>query len=232
MEVDKNKSFISMNLDKHMWSLLTSKADSGDASAQNDVASWLEEGCEEEDFLLEKNMQQAAKWYLKSAEGGNAYAQDAISRLYSLGDGIELDVEKAIAWALKSIAQGNAMAAYNLGTIYRDQQQFEKAFEYYCMAWEMGEQSALLQIALCHYFGIGTTQNHQKANQLFDELLTKQGQVAPVEIDESYYWIGVSYLNGTGRDRSVGFARENFLKANRDEDHAPSMLMLNLIGRD
>ena len=220
-----------MSLDKNKWEELLAKSNAGNSEAQNNLAMWFEEGYNDTNFRIEKDLNKAAYWYLESAQSGNQYSQDATSRLYSLGQGVELNVEKAIKWAMKSIEQGNAIAAYNLGTVFRDQLKLEKAFEYYSLALKMGDKSALLQIGLCCYFGVGTNMDYVKANQLFDQLI-KEAQVTESEIDEAHYWIGLSFLNGNGRIQSIEAAREYLHKANRDEDHEPSMLILNIISRN
>ncbi|BDD05533.1 tetratricopeptide repeat protein [Aureibacter tunicatorum] len=219
-----------MSLNKNLWEELKQKSSNGDPDAQNDLAMWYEEGYNNKEFIIEKNLVKAAYWYLQSAKSGNPESQDAISRLLSLGQGVVLDIAKAKEWALKSIEQGNSTAAYNLGTIYRDQSNFEKAFEYYSLALKMGNKSALLQIGLCYYYGIGTASDYAKANKLFEQL-TNEEQIAEREIDEANYYIGLAYLNGNGQDKSIQAARKHFLLANKDEDHEQASLILNLIGR-
>lgn len=220
-----------MELDKNKWNELLVKSNSGDSAAQNDLAVWYEEGYSGNDFQIEQDIKQAAHWYLESAKSGNKFSQDAISRLYSLGHGIEINIQQSIEWALKSIKQGNETAAYNLGTVYRDQLQFDKAFEYYSLALKMGDNSSLLQIGLCYYFGIGVTLDYQKAFELFEQV-TKKTDVTEGEIDEANYWIGLSYLKGTGQIQSIEKARAYLHKVNIDNDHEPSQLILNLIGRN
>ncbi|MFY0602153.1 MAG: sel1 repeat family protein [Cyclobacteriaceae bacterium] len=221
----------SMNLNRDIWQDLLEKSNRGDSEAQNDLAMWFEEGFHSPEFHIEQDFQQAAKWYLESAKSGNKYSQDAISRLYSLGQGIDLNIDKAIKWAIKAIDQGNATAAYNLGTIYRDLLEFKKAFEYYTLALKMDDKSSLLQIGLCHYFGIGTMVDFEKANQLFEQITTEH-EVTEYEIDEANYMIGFSYLHGNGRQKSIKDARKHFLLAHKDEGHEQSILILNLISRN
>ncbi len=220
-----------MNLNKNIWQDLLEKSENGDSEAQNDLAMWFEEGFHSPEFHIEQDFKQAANWYLESAKLGNKYAQDSISRLYSLGQGIDLSYDKAIEWAIKAIEQGYANAAYNLGTVYRDLLEFEKAFEHYTLALTLGNKSSLLQIGLCYYFGIGTMVDFEKANQLFKQLVS-ESEVTEYEIDEANYMIGLSYLFGNGQLKSIKDARKYLLRANKDEDHDQSILILNLISRN
>ncbi|WP_112478228.1 tetratricopeptide repeat protein [Vibrio variabilis] len=54
---------------------------------------------------IEKNDDEAVKWYRRSAENGYAYGQRNLAYKYSLGEGVELDNVEAYAWA--SVASTN-----------------------------------------------------------------------------------------------------------------------------
>lgn len=66
---------------------------------------------------VEKDMQQAAMWYRKAAEQGDADAQHNIAVMYRNGDGVEKDIQQAVMWCRKAAEQGVAPAQYNLGVI-------------------------------------------------------------------------------------------------------------------
>ena len=54
---------------------------------------------------------EAAKWYAKAAEAGNADGQVQLAKLYLNGNGVDEDPDKARGWLDKAIAQGNPDAA-------------------------------------------------------------------------------------------------------------------------
>jgi len=61
---------------------------------------------------------QAAQWWRKGAEQGNAYAQYNLGLLYEKGDGIPQDYSQAAQWFRKAVEQGSYCAPYNLGVLY------------------------------------------------------------------------------------------------------------------
>jgi hypothetical protein len=60
---------------------------------------------------------QAALWYRKAADQGNADAQNKLSVLYSNGQGVPQDDAQAALWSRKAADQGNADAQYLLGLL-------------------------------------------------------------------------------------------------------------------
>jgi hypothetical protein len=58
------------------------------------------------------------KWYTKSAEQGNAGAQNNLGYMYEKGDGVPQDYAEAVKWYKKSAEQGNAYAQNNIGHMY------------------------------------------------------------------------------------------------------------------
>jgi uncharacterized protein len=60
---------------------------------------------------------QAAFWYRKAAEQGDAVAQFSLGLLYSNGQGLPLDNFQAAVWIRKAAEQGEARAQYRLGLL-------------------------------------------------------------------------------------------------------------------
>jgi TPR repeat protein len=58
------------------------------------------------------------KWLMKSAEAGNAAAQDAIGMMYELGRGVSKDYDEAAKWYQKAAGRGFVNSAVNLGNLY------------------------------------------------------------------------------------------------------------------
>ena len=53
---------------------------------------------------------EAAKWYRKAAEQGDADAQNNLGLCYERGQGVPEDYEEAVKWYRKAAAQGHAGA--------------------------------------------------------------------------------------------------------------------------
>lgn len=69
-------------------------AQTGNPDAQNAVGYFYHRG-----VFLEKNTQEAAKWYTKAAKQGQLMSQSMLSKLYYDGDGVPKDLVEAYAWA-------------------------------------------------------------------------------------------------------------------------------------
>ncbi|WP_273802786.1 tetratricopeptide repeat protein, partial [Proteus vulgaris] len=52
-----------------------------------------------------QNLEKAAFWFRKAAQGGNVIAQFHIGQMYSIGSGVDLDDEKAVFWFRKVAKQ-------------------------------------------------------------------------------------------------------------------------------
>jgi len=217
------------------WSLLMMLAQSGDLEAQWELGYHFEYGAVDEagNCVVEMNVTEALRWYEISAEQGYAAAQGALSNLLSSGKGITPDYPAAIHWAKQAIAQGDASAAYNLGTIYRDQQKYMLAMLNYQQAAEMGDLDAQLQLGLCHMFGIGTKQNLDSAMDCFSAL----AEGAPClsiqrSREDAQYWMAVIQLLIMGSHHEfLPQVRTMLERANHDDDHEQANLLLNLIGK-
>jgi len=217
------------------WSLLMMLAQSGDPEAQWELGYHFEYGADDEagNCVVEMNVTEALRWYETSAEQGYAVAQGALSRLLSSGNGITPDYPAAIHWAKQAIAQGDASAAYNLGTIYRDQQKYMLAMFNYQQAAEMGDLDAQLQLGLCHMFGIGTKQNLYSAMDCFSALVEGDPSLSTQRSrEDAQYWMAVIQLLIMGSHHEfLPQVRTMLERANHDDDHEQANLLLNLIGK-
>ncbi len=60
---------------------------------------------------LAQNYSDAVNWYLRSAEQGQAKAQNSLGRMYAGGVGVEQDDQLAHLWFSLAAAQGEASAS-------------------------------------------------------------------------------------------------------------------------
>jgi TPR repeat protein len=65
-----------------------------------------------------KDEVQAATWYRKAAEQGDASGQNALGVYYFYGRGVAKDYKQAAFWYRKASDQGDAIAQSNLGEVY------------------------------------------------------------------------------------------------------------------
>lgn len=131
------------------------KAEAGDAMAQAQYAQMLQRG-----QGVEKNEAEALKWYKKSADAGNHYAQANMGVFCEAGScGMTKDIKKAAEWYRKAAEQGNAYAQFYLAELYGSgngvEKDMKKSTELLGKAAQGGMAKAQVAYALRLYFGDG-----------------------------------------------------------------------------
>ena len=104
---------------------------------------------------------------------------------------IDLDTDiNATELYQKGIEKGISFAAINLATIYRDKNEFEKAFELYQVAQKLGKTN-LIELAYCYHYGIGTKQNKYLALEIFQKIVNdnSENRNCEFEIENANYYI-------------------------------------------
>ncbi len=69
---------------------------------------------------LSPDMHEAAKWYLRAAEGGNSQAQYIYGLMCLTGSGVPLDKEQGLLWIMLSAGQNNRSAIRQLIHCYEE----------------------------------------------------------------------------------------------------------------
>ncbi len=139
-------------------SVLTSLADNGDSHAQQVLGVMYENG-----QGVNKNPQQAFKWYMLSAEAGNASAQYHLARLYEAGSGVSRSAEQALKWFALAGANGHPSAQYQLGLIDLNgtghPSEPQSAAKWFALAAAQGDPQAQYQLGDMLSKGLGTARN-------------------------------------------------------------------------
>ena len=216
------------------WIQLLELADKGDNVAQYEVACYFDFGLVVKDTkIVEENHAMAFKWYHKTYENGNTNAMIRLADFLSEGIYCKQDLEFAIELYKKGIDNGHGLAANNLATLYRDQQDYKKAFELYQVAQRL-DNSCSLSLAICYYFGIGTEKNISMSFELFNNISNDIPTAAncQYDIDEANYFLAKIYLDGDIVEKSIDKARIFLKLANTDDDHRSAQNLLVLIGEN
>lgn len=134
--------------------------------ASEDV-SLLNQGMHHYRSKTNVGMKQAEKYFLQSAEMGNAKAAMMLFSIYEVGWHIPKDSNKAHIWLHKSAGLGGIWSAHSLGHKYQTGQgvakDLKKGYQYFKQA-ALGEMSeAKRDLALCFYSGSGTTKDIEQA---------------------------------------------------------------------
>jgi len=174
-------------------------AEQGDAHAQYDLGAWYKEGVNQGapqddpqtafwrrkirawrayvnsvDFHRSEHWRytQAAFWYRKAAEQGDADAQDTLGDLYSSGQGVRRDYAQAALWYRRAAEQGNADAQDSLGDLYhRGQgvpQDDAQAATWFHKAAEQGDADAQESLGDLYDTGRGVPRDYAEAYFWYD----------------------------------------------------------------
>jgi len=112
--------------------LIREGADKGDAKDESYVATWYLGGTEG----YPKDPVEAAKWFRKAADQGEASSQNLLGELYVQGKGVPKDYTQAIQWFQKAADQGEPHACVWVGVAYQQgiagmPKDTQKAIEWY-----------------------------------------------------------------------------------------------------
>ena len=113
--------------------------------------------------------------YIKSANAGDADAQNTLAIMYQSGKGIERNYSKAVKWYKRAINNGNIIASYNLANLYRKgigiKQDLKMAVKYFTLAAEKGDAMSRYNLSLMYYNGDGVNKNYKKSFLLFIHII-------------------------------------------------------------
>lgn len=105
-------------------------------------------------------LEEAAKWYERGAELGQANSISSLAFAYSNGRGVPQDIEKAFSLYDRAANLGNSMAALNLGRAYlyghKTAADHRKGFDCLMRAADLGETEAFYHLAIVWDNGWGT----------------------------------------------------------------------------
>ena len=107
----------------------------------------------------------------RSAEQGNAEAQNKLADLYYFGEFVQQDYDQAAVWFQKSADQGNAEGQYNVGVCYQygrgRPESYEDAVYWYRKSAEQGYHKAQYRLGWCYENGKGVPEDKWKALELY-----------------------------------------------------------------
>lgn len=137
-------------------------AESGDATAQNDLGLLYYEG-----KGLPQNQKKAKEWFDKAVEQGHTGAQVNLGTLYLRGEGAPQSNQMALFWFRRAAAQEDALALAKLGLMYAQGrgvlQDFIQAHMWYNLSAARGEaRSADARDALARQMTAGQIAEAQR----------------------------------------------------------------------
>ena len=121
---------------------LKAKALQGDVDAQYALGQKFHDGDD-----VEKNYEEALKWYRMAAEDGYADAQYSLGVMYELAEGVDKDYEEALTWYLKAavLGQEDARDALQqlLSEMYESEDDADDAEEWCENVFEVGNRDEI-----------------------------------------------------------------------------------------
>ncbi len=122
----------------------------------------------------EKNIEEAYKWYIESAEKGCTGGLHSLGWCFHMGLGVEENMEIAIECYTKAAEGGDVQAMYNLGWCFSHgkgvDKDYSKAADWYTKAARSGHLSSMNNLAEeCLLKGNGVPKNEREAFEWFNK---------------------------------------------------------------
>ena len=126
-------------IDKKSWKVILDMAKAGDPTAMVEAGDYFADGYEDttEGIIVKQDEKKAFKMYYNAAALMDTEGISRMALCLSEGIGCKQDIEGAIVVYKQALEMGDSIAAYNLGTIYRDQGKYKKAFKHYKVAMQL-----------------------------------------------------------------------------------------------
>ena len=133
-----------------------------------------------------QDFEEAAEWYRKAAEQGDAQAQFNLGHCYERGQGVPQDFSEAVKWYRKAAEQGHTSAQENLGACYANGRAViddpVQAYPWVKLAEERGCDGATLTLAMMEGVFLSREQ-FREAERRYHQLRSSRGLDAPRKID-------------------------------------------------
>ena len=142
---------------------------------------------------VEKNFDEALKWYRKAANQGYSKAQINLAFMYYYGKGVVSNYASAVTWFRKAAYQGDVQAYYYLGNCYLEgigvSRNKDLAISWFLKAAQMGHYRAI------SFFRSFAEKGYAEA-QVIMGLLNYQGQGIPRNTEMAVRWLEKASLKG------------------------------------
>lgn len=156
--------------DKDFATLIREKSKAGDPNFQYQVGLCYRNG-----YNIEKNNDEALKWYLLAANQEHSDSQFSIGYMYYFGLGVEKDYKEAVKWYERAAKNGDAIAQNNLALCYENGEGVSKditeAERLYNLSAEQGYWRASRNLGVLYSYGKTVEQDLSKAKMYFEKAL-------------------------------------------------------------
>ncbi len=172
---------------------------------------------------VEKNDEEALKWYREGAKYADGLSMCALGTAYRYGNlGLERNDAEAAAWFRRAADVGHAKGMARLGECYCEgigvTQNIDEALNWWRKADEKEDREASYKIGECYALGRGVEKNEAEAIKWFHKS-AEQGNVAATTQLGAHYLLGL----GVEEDKEKGM---KFLLEACEKKHRFAMLFL------
>jgi len=211
---------------------LLKAAMSGNSTAQCEVGRCYASG-----EGVNKDFQEAVKWFRMAAEQNDKQAQFNLGACYAFGHGVTQNNNEAVKWYRLAAEKGSAEAQSNLGWCFINGtgvvKDFTEAARLFKLAAEQGFAEAQNNLGECYLNGTGVAKNLTEAAKWY-RLSAEQecseaqnslgkcyyyGYGVTMDIIEAYFWFSIASSNGSkiAEDNKGDLEKNNLTKQQIDE---------------
>ncbi len=160
---------------------------------------------------MDRNYEQARRWYQKAVDLGNSYAYSNMAWLAIYGNGEPQDMQKGMRMMERAASAGNSYAQASLGWIYREgyggiAQNYKVSLDWYLKAADQGYANAQASVGYLYREGLGVDRDYDKSLAYYRKA-AEQGDVNAMGA------VGYALQNGLGTNVDFVEARRWYEKA-------------------
>jgi len=146
------------NSDGAKWILKAAEAGLGEAEAEASHLYRKGRG-------VERNPDKAFYFAKKSYEKNKTVGIESFSIIYLTGCGVNKDESKALTLALEALMRGSPTAACAAAEVFANKNDWNNAFKYAEIGFKESDNHAIALLGILYDLGLGTKQNHEKAEE-------------------------------------------------------------------
>ena len=165
---------------------------------------------------MDRNYEQARRWYKKAIDLGNSHAYTNLAWLAIYGNGEPRDMQKGMRMMERAANAGNSYAQASLGWIYREgyggiSQNYKAAFDWYLKAALQDYANAQASVGWLYREGMGVERDYAKSLDFYRKAAL-QGDVNAMGS------VGYALQNGFGTEIDFDEARRWYEKGAEKND--------------
>jgi len=199
---------------------LRTDAEQGHAEASFELGCLLEDGLVDArgQHLVPPDLAAAVAAYQRAVELGDLEALLNLGVCYDRGNGVRRNRRRALLCYSKLWkARRYAGAATNIATVYRDDGDLRRAFQWLRRAASTGSGDATADMGYWLYYGIGVRRDVAKARSAFHRAAQSR-DISDFDREEALYLLAVAHLDRSGLQNRAQ-ARALLTRANADGDY-------------